>query len=161
MRQRIAGIVALALVTVGVVVVLFQPLALVNPGTYDRTTVSLHDENGTQLATVDVRIADTRDKRRVGLSRTDSLASGDGMLFVHPSPGRYTYVMRNMSFPLDIVFVAANGTITRVHSAPVDGDGPYRGHGKYILEVPQGWTTAQGIGVGDEVRVPENVTAGG
>lgn len=133
-----------------------------NVGPYERATVTVEDENGTQLATVDVRIADTRDKRRLGLSNTSSLASGEGMLFVHEAEGRHVYVMRRMDFPLDIVFVDADGTITTIHHAPVPeeipgGNGRFPGRGKYVLEVPRGWTNATGVDVGDQVVVPDGV----
>ena len=129
---------------------------------YNRTTVTLADANGTQLATVDVRIADTESKRRLGLSNTGSLAAGEGMLFVHESEGRHVYVMREMVFPLDIVFVAENGTITTIHHAPVPeeipgGNGRFPGRGKYVLEVPRGWTNATGVDVGERVVVPAQV----
>jgi len=131
---------------------------------HDRTTVRLQDANGTALATVDVRIADTVDLRHTGLSDTESLARGEGMLFVHESAGRYTYVMRDMDFPLDIVFVSAEGEITRIHHAPVPeeipgGDGSFPGEGRYVLEVPRGYTNATGAGVGDCVVIPEGVAA--
>lgn len=126
-------------------------------------TVTVVDENGTTLATVSVRVADTRAERYTGLSETDSLRNGSGMLFVHPSEGTHAYVMRNMSFPLDIVFVAANGTITTIHHAPVEPNATdnltrYRGTGKYVLEVPRRYTNATGIAVGDRVEIPANVT---
>jgi len=44
------------------------------------------------------------------------------MLFVYPQEGSHTYVMRSMDFPIDIVFVGANGTITEIHHAPVEED---------------------------------------
>jgi len=80
------------------------------------------------------------------------------MLFVHDSSGEYTYVMRDMSFGLDIVFVAPNGTITTIHGAPEPGpdeDGTaqeYPGRGQYVLEVNRGWAAERGIEAGDEVR---------
>lgn len=131
---------------------------------YNRTTVTLEEGNGTRLATVDVRIADTAAKRRLGLSNTSSLAAGQGMLFVHESAGRHVYVMREMDFPLDIVFVAGNGTITAIHHAPVPeaipgGNGRFPGRGKYVLEVPRGWTNQTGVDVGDRVVVPQSVAA--
>jgi hypothetical protein len=67
--------------------------------------------------------------------------------------------MRRMAFPLDIVFVDANGTITRIHHAPTESDDEdltrYRGTGKYVLEVPMNYTTERGIEEGDTVRVHE------
>lgn len=139
---------------------LYPPLALVDSGEYDRTTVTLVDENGSELGDVDVRIADTREQRRIGLSRTDSLANGTGMLFVHPEPGGYSYVMRDMSFGLDIIFINSNGTVTEIHDAPEpDGeyDRTYPGYGRYVLEVPRGYAAGVGLSVGDRVVIPESV----
>jgi len=139
---------------------LYPPLPLVDAGEYDRTTVTLVDENGDELAAVDVRIADSREKRRIGLSRTDTLDNGSGMLFVHDEPGGYSYVMRNMSFGLDIIFVDAEGTVTEIHDAP-EPDGEYEqsypGYGKYVLEVPRGFSAAVGLSVGDRVAIPDEV----
>lgn len=130
------------------------------PASEYNTTVTLRDGNGSTLASVAVRIANTSQERYTGLSETESLADGEGMLFVYDREGRHTYVMRNMSFPLDIVFVAANGTITRVHHAETEpgerGDEltGYTGRGQYVLEVPRGYTNQTGVGVGDTVAVP-------
>ena len=120
---------------------------------YERTTVTASDANGTELATVEVRVADTSDTRYTGLSDTDSLSPDEGMWFVHPEEGRQAYVMRGMSFPLDIVFVDANGTVTRIFHADVAGTGaPYRARAKYVLEVNRGWANRTGLEAGDRVE---------
>ena len=127
------------------------------PGSdYETTTVDVVDGNGTRLATVEVWVADSFVKRYTGLSDTSALEPGQGMLFVHDSEARHGYVMRDMAFPLDMVFVAANGTITAIHHAPVESDGDlteYSGRAKYVLEVPMGYTNRTGIEEGDRVRV--------
>ncbi|MBX0322918.1 DUF192 domain-containing protein [Halomicroarcula sp. F13] len=127
------------------------------------TTVAVRDD-AERLATVEVRIADTFEQRYVGLSKTDSMGPNEGMLFVHDEEGEYAYVMRNMSFPLDIIFVDANGTITTVHHAPLPPEGTsesdlkrYEGRGKYVLEVNRGWANRTGVGVGDRVELPAGV----
>jgi hypothetical protein len=132
------------------------------PGGYDWRTVTLHDaDTGARLATVDVRLADTAEKRYTGLSDTDALGADEGMLFVHPAEGNYTYVMRRMAFPLDIVFVSDAGNVTTIHHAPLpstDDSGdllPYRGYGRYVLEVPLDYTTEHDVEVGDYIRVHE------
>ena len=157
MRQRTAGALVAGL---GILLVLayfyWPPLWLLDPGDYERATVTVQDANGTQQATVDVRIADTATKRFVGLSDTDSLDSGSGMLFVHDSEGSQSYVMREMSFPLDIVFIDSDGEITAIHHAPVDG-GSYEGRAQYVLEVERGWANATGVDTGDTVQIPERV----
>lgn len=159
-KGAVFGVALLAAVAVAVVLA-FPPLALVDTGDYATTTVTVYDHNDTRLASVDVRIADTREKRRIGLMRAGSLANDSGMLFVHPREGTYTYHMRNMSFDIDIVFVDAEGTVTRIHhaSAPDPGEdsATYTGRGKYVLEVPRGYTNATGIDPGDRVEVPDDV----
>ncbi|WP_336329360.1 DUF192 domain-containing protein [Haloarcula sp. CGMCC 1.2071] len=130
------------------------------------TTVAVREqEAGEPLGTVEVRIAQTFTQRRVGLSETASLGPNEGMLFVHDEAGQHTYVMRNMSFPLDIIFIDANGTITTIHHAPLPPEGTsesgltgYEGRGKYVLEVNRGWTNHTGVEVGDRVELPPEAT---
>ncbi len=163
MRKLAVGIAAVALLGLLAILIIAPPTAILQPGEYDRTTITVHEENGTLLETVEVRVADTREKRQVGLSRTDSLEHHEGMLFVHPEQDSHTYNMRNMSFPLDIVFIAANGTITEIHHASTSSSrfATYTGEGKYVLEVERSWTATVGVERGDSVRIPENVTASG
>lgn len=125
---------------------------------YEHTTVTVIDgETGAELGAVEAAIADTFDKRYLGLSATDSLPEDRGMLFVHDGPGERTYVMREMSFGIDIVFAAPDGTITTIHEAPQPGpdeDGnaqEYSGEGQYVLEVNRGWMADRGVEVGDEL----------
>jgi uncharacterized membrane protein (UPF0127 family) len=118
---------------------------------YERTTVTAYDANGTELATVEVRVADTTGKRYTGLSDTESLPPDEGMWFVHPVEDRQAYVMRGMSFPLDIIFVDANGTVTTIHHAPVDASSGFEGRAKYVLEVNRGWANRTGLEAGDRV----------
>lgn len=154
------------ILAVGAVIFLQTGPCFGTPGDYERATVTLEDANGSQLATVSARIADTNTKRCVGLSNTDSLDGGEGMLFVHGGAGPHAYVMRDMAFPLDIVFVAENGTVTTIHHAATEPNASgddltrYRGRGTYVLEVPRGYANATGLEVGDRVAVPAWVTSG-
>jgi uncharacterized membrane protein (UPF0127 family) len=121
----------------------------------DTATVRVIDSNGSRLGTVDARVADSPREHCIGLSETESLQPDEGMLFVFDEAAPRTFVMRDMAFPLDIIFVAGNGTITRIHSAPTE-DPPlteYEGLGRYVLEVPRGWAVENGVEVGDRVVV--------
>ena len=155
MRVPSRLLVAAALVILGVVVAV---LLVGLPGDA-RTTVTFVDENGTELATADVAVADSYRERYTGLSDTESLGPNEGMLFVHPVAGRQSYVMRNMSFPIDMVFVAENGTITTIHHAELPEEGedlrPYTGRGKFVVELPYEFTVRHGIEVGDTVRIAD------
>ncbi|MFW6003223.1 MAG: DUF192 domain-containing protein [Halanaeroarchaeum sp.] len=153
-RQRIlvAALLALALL-------LAIPAAGPDPGTEntEATSVTVLDESGEPLGTVTVTVADTPDERYTGLSDTESLDPNEGMLFVFDSEAERAFVMRDMAFPLDIVFVDADRTITAIHHAPVEDDQSdldrYTGTGKWVLEVPFNWTTEHDVAVGDQIRI--------
>ncbi|MFB6092359.1 MAG: DUF192 domain-containing protein [Haloquadratum sp.] len=161
-RLRPVGVVLVAgaLLVAGLVVVATNP-GLVPVGEYERTAVTVvDDDTGETLATVTVRVADTAQKRYTGLSDTAALGPDEGMLFVHETEGRHAYVMRDMAFPIDIVFVDANGTITAIHHARLPPEGTsgseltrYTGFGRYVLEVPFDYTDDHGIEVGDRVLI--------
>jgi uncharacterized membrane protein (UPF0127 family) len=129
-----------------------------NPGDYDHTTVTVVDaETGEAFGRVEAAVADSYAERYVGLSETDRLPADRGMLFVHGDVAERTYVMRNMSFGLDVVFADADGTITEIHEAPAprpgeDGaDQRYTGEAKYVLELNRGWTADRGVETGDRL----------
>ena len=158
LRWTVVVVSVAVLAVAGLFVAGVGPFAPPEADDYERTTVTVLGDSD-EIATVDVRVADTFQKRYVGLSNTESLERGEGMLFVHGSAGQHTYVMRNMDFPLDIIFIAPNGTITTIHHAPLEPDTteddltPYRGSGKYILEVPFGYTNETGVETGHRVRI--------
>ncbi|KPN30462.1 hypothetical protein SY89_01195 [Halolamina pelagica] len=142
------------------VIAVVAGVALFLGGPAEQTTVTFVDgENGSELATVEVNVSDSYDERYTGLSNHDSLNADEGMLFVHPREATHGYVMRDMAFPIDMVFVAENGTVTTIHHAelPPEGeDSPtYEGYGKYVVELPYEYTTDHGIEVGDRVEIPE------
>ncbi|MFC6787585.1 DUF192 domain-containing protein [Halobaculum halobium] len=156
-RRVVPALVALLVVLAGCTGTVAN---VANDDEYDRTTVTVVDERGAELGTVDARVADTYSKRYTGLSDTESLGENEGMLFVHDSEGQYAYVMREMAFPIDIVFIAANGTVTRIHHAELPPRGTseselrrYRGTGNYVLEVPYGWTDDHDVCEGDTVEI--------
>ena len=158
-RRSAAFVAAVGLVAVAVLGYALYPVLAISllgpPDSYERTTVTAYGDGGERLGSVDARVADDRVKRYAGLSYTDSLGEDEGMWFVHDGSDSRTFVMRGMSFGIDIVFVSANGTVTAVHHAEkppegVDGESlRYSGTGRYVLELPYGWTTDHGVEVGD------------
>lgn len=152
-RKRLA-ILALLIVSVFLVV----PAAGPEPRTSitPEATVTVVDDTNQTLGRVAVSVADTSAERYTGLSDTESLAPNEGMLFVFDTQSQRAFVMRDMAFPIDIVFVDANRTITAVHHAPVEEDDDlthYPGQAKWVLEVPYDWTTDHDVEVGDQIRI--------
>jgi len=115
------------------------------------------DETGEALGNVTVELAETADERYTGLSEHESLGENEGMLFVYVEEGERTFVMRSMDFPIDIVYVGADGHITEIHHAETEADDedltPYPGRGKWVLEVPYNWTVERGVEAGDRVVI--------
>ncbi|MFD1569023.1 DUF192 domain-containing protein [Halorubrum laminariae] len=126
---------------------------------YEATRVTVEDgESGATLGTVRAAVANTSNKRTLGLSDALSLPENAGMLFVYDSPREsLTYIMPDMSFGIDIVYVDSDREIVRIHHASEPGpneDGSeqqYPGSGQYVLEVPYEWTDRNGVGVGDSL----------
>ena len=103
--------------------------------------------------TLDVVVARDEATQETGLVGYSSLGDGEGMAFVWDEPARRTFVMKDVSFPIDVVFVGLDGRVAEVF--PLDpGDaesvtGSERS--TLVLEVPRGWLEENGLGVGSAV----------
>lgn len=130
-----------------------------SPENGETRVVDPESDSGDPKAVIDVEVADSSRERYTGLSNHDSLESGNGMLFVYDDEQDLTYVMRKMDFPIDIIFIGADHEITSIHHARAPGpnedgnDIKYSGRGKWVLEVPRGYTNETGIEAGDEVEI--------
>lgn len=52
-----------------------------------------------------VRIADSDKEREIGLSETKSLPENQGMIFIFEKPDYYSFWMKNMTIPIDIIYI--------------------------------------------------------
>ena len=124
---------------------------------YEQTVVTVQSADCETLGSVTAAIADTGDLRYTGLSDTGSLPEDRGMLFVFADEQELEFVMREMDFPIDIVYADGDGVITSIHHAEAPGpdeDGEnfeYPGRGQYVLEVNRDWTTERGVEAGDRL----------
>lgn len=111
---------------------------------------------GGDIQRVRVEIAATDHARAIGLMYRRSLDWDAGMFFVFDRDAVQSFWMRNTLIPLDMIFLAADGTIVGiVHEAEPLTETP-RSVGKpsrYVLEVPGGWSAARGVQPGDRVAV--------
>ncbi|QLH82327.1 DUF192 domain-containing protein [Halosimplex pelagicum] len=150
------GVLVLVLVA-SVVVVLLNPFGA-SPDVGETETVELVS-GGEVVSTVTVETAVTKDEMETGLSNHESLPAGEGMLFFHSESGEQTYVMPDMDFGIDIVFIGDDCTVQAVRSAdqPAPDESGYEpkhqhtADAKYVLEVPQSYASER-ISEGDTVR---------
>lgn len=75
---------------------------------YSTTTIRV--PRGSILA----QIANDPTKRELGLSGRTSLPSGSGLLFIFPTPGKYGFWMKDMNFPIDIIWIRPDRTVAGV-----------------------------------------------
>lgn len=64
--------------------------------------------DGREKAELIIEIADEKQERSKGLGFRNSLATNSGMLFIHESPQKYTYWMKGMQFPIDIMWISGD-----------------------------------------------------
>jgi uncharacterized membrane protein (UPF0127 family) len=124
-------------------------------------TVSFATADGGHL-NITCEVADDTFERTKGLQHREDLPMGKGMLFVYDEPAYLSFIMPNMNFPLDIIFIAENGTVVNVEEAePEDPGTPrsdyvrYRSDGevKWVVEINQGLSREHGIGPGTRVLI--------
>lgn len=105
-----------------------------------------------------VEIADSPEETYQGLSNRESLLPDQGMLFIFDQPGNYPFVMRQMKFALDFVFILDNQVTELVENVPFPqkGEDPMEiiatKNFDKVLEVPAGSVEKWGTKVGDPVR---------
>ena len=70
--------------------------------------------NGFELR---VYLAVTNDQQIKGLSVKDHLKENEGMLFVYQQPTRQGFWMKDMKFPIDIIWLDNNGTVVYIKNS--------------------------------------------
>lgn len=108
-----------------------------------------------------LELAATPAARQCGLSRRDRLPPGRGMLFIFDGAVRLPFWMKDTRIPLSIAFLDGTGRILHIADlAPEDltlvqPPDAYR----YALELPQGWFSAHGVGPGDRLDLPDDLSS--
>lgn len=107
--------------------------------------------------TFTVSIASSMQEQEKGLSDRASLPQNQGMYFPFSSPGFYAFWMKDMKFPLDIIFIN-NGKVVTVYKDLQPGVGnnppiykPYQ-PANAVLEINAGLANKYTISHGDIVK---------
>ncbi len=109
-----------------------------------------------------VEIADTVEKRTLGLMYRDYMPRDGGMLFIMDREENISFWMKNMLISLDIIWIDANGKIIEItkHAKPCLDDisaCTYRADGavKYVLEVNAGFADRYSIEENDTIELDD------
>ena len=107
---------------------------------------------------ISVEVADTVEKRSLGLGKRSGLENGWGMLFVFEKRKQHGFWMKDMQFPLDIIWLdnhiiahilrnvqpAKSGVIPPVMTPPVAGN--------FVLEIDAGRADDLKLQVGQRLK---------
>src|SRR5687767_6199618 len=89
-----------------------------------------------------------------GMMFRDTFPEGRGMLFIHPTPGRFSYYMFQVKIPIDIVWMDKQKrvvemvesvppcTSTKANECPTYGGAE---ESMYVLELPSGYARKHGV----------------
>lgn len=109
--------------------------------------------------TAQASLADSLPERIKGLSDTPYLPDGIVKLFAFGAEGEHSIWMKDMNYPIDIIWVEKAGSIVHIkqnvapETYPESFASPKPAW--YVIETPAGFVEKSGISVGDEVVVPE------
>jgi uncharacterized membrane protein (UPF0127 family) len=96
-----------------------------------------------------------------GMMFRESFPEGRGMLFIHATPGRFSYYMFQVKIPIDIVWMdkqkriveivekAPPCTAAKATDCPVFGGSE---ESMYVLELPSGYANKHGVVKGEFLR---------
>ncbi len=127
------------------------------PEKYNRLSVSVA---GRELM---ADVADTPEKKALGLSGREKLEKNEGMIFIFSESASRQFWMKDMRFALDIIWLDENKKIVDItknalpesYLSRAESRGPEKfsskAPAKYVLEVNAGFADENKIKIGDEV----------
>ena len=106
---------------------------------------------------VKVSVANTLEARKMGLSGRNELGKHDGMLFVFDTAARYGFWMKDMRFPIDILWLSDDGKVLemRENVRPATYPEVFTSNvpARYVLELPAWFVRDNNVAIGDIVKL--------
>ena len=105
---------------------------------------------------IKVDLAITPDEQERGLSGRKTLKEDEGMLFVFEKTGKYPFWMRDMNFPIDIIWIGKDFRVVYIkkdaqpESYPETFGAEYDAN--FVLEVNSGFSEKNNLKEGDYVK---------
>jgi uncharacterized protein len=135
--------------------VAYKEIEYVLPQEQKQNQTALVTVGGVNLIT---SLSTTPDAQSKGLAIRDSLNENEGMLFIFETPQKYSFWMKDMKFPIDIIWINQDGKIVHIEKnlppcvflLPCPSYAP-KDDSLYVLEVVSNFTNKFNINVGDPV----------
>lgn len=159
MKKFIIQAVALLLVLFGALFFAKNPNVF-NPllRGYQQTQVALKIKD----KVIKVEIADSKQERSKGLAGREGLEKDSGMLFIFEKKDKYQFWMKDVKFPLDLIWIDGDNIVEITENVPpAPSNVVAENLPKYIsnfaidkvLEVPGGVSRENNISVGDKIEL--------
>lgn len=118
-------------------------IKLTNKEDYSRVNIKVKDQ------VIDTEIVFSQEAKSLGLSGREDLVNNQGMLFIFSSDSYPSFHMKNMNFPLDLLFIK-DGVIKKIFANVMpEGENPvnYYNYGPVdmVLELPANYAERHGI----------------
>ncbi|MDO8634449.1 MAG: DUF192 domain-containing protein [archaeon] len=105
---------------------------------------------------ISIERATTPQEQARGLMFRESISDDGGMLFIFPNEGRRFFWMKNVSFPIDMLWLDGEKKVAGITSAKPCASDPCQTYPspegvKYVVEVAGGFSKKNGVVVGTQV----------
>jgi uncharacterized membrane protein (UPF0127 family) len=115
-------------------------------------SVTIRTAQGSKV--IRAQVADTPERREIGLMYRKQMADDEGMIFDFQEPQSLAFWMRNTLIPLDIIFIDERGRVINIvaNARPMDETPlPSSAPALAVLEINGGLASKLGIHPGDVV----------
>lgn len=139
-------------------VILFRSGLIQAPGSVKSDSPQITIKN----RTFELMLAKSEEDMVAGLTKVNKLDTDKGMLFVFSESNYYPFWMKNMKYPIDIVFINEDKVVDMYENVPApqsDTDPANikiykpKERANYVLEVASGVVKENNIKVGDQVEI--------
>lgn len=105
---------------------------------------------------IEAEIARSSSERQKGLSGREELGKNKGMIFVFEKEDLYSFWMKEVNFPLDIIWIKGDTIVGLKEKVPVETGPEYTPYlppepVDKVLEVAGGWAEKHGVKAGQKV----------
>jgi uncharacterized protein len=105
-----------------------------------------------------IELADTAEKQTQGFSDHQPIKDNEGMLFTFANSLNRNFWMKNMLFPLDIIWINGDKIVNISHNLPPEGELPAKIYSSeqpanYVLEINAGLSQRLGIKINDKIKI--------
>ena len=107
------------------------------------------------------QVAKTPESREKGLSGTVPLRENEAMLFIYDSDGKWAMWMKDMKYPIDIIWLDKDKKVVYIvknappESYPFDNFTPKQ-EARYVVELMAGTVAKKAITIGAQANFDEN-----